>query len=425
MTSAATTPNGAPTHRSTASRTPSGIDWRTVILASSIIIVSMGLRQCFGLFQAPISDEIGTSAAAFGFAMALQNLVWGVSQPFIGALADRFGPRTVILGCTALYVLGLLMMATAHTSFIGLDVGAGVMTGFGVAGTGFGVLLGAVARAAPADRRTQVVGIVSAAGTVGILVLAPLGQGLIDHFGWRNALFTYAAIAAIIAALSLLIRTGPRSTIAVEAHSEAQDIEGLGDTLRAAMSHRGFLAMTVSFFACGFQLMFITTHLPRYIGLCGLSPTVGAEALALIGVCNAIGSYVSGSLGRYFQDKHLLAATYLFRTTAIAIYLAVPISATTTLIFAAAMGFTWLGVNAFVSSLIARMFGLRHFNTLFGTIFLSHQLGAFAGSWLGGIVLDATGTYTLAWLTLIAIGLGAATLQWPMDDRPRTTLVPA
>jgi predicted MFS family arabinose efflux permease len=398
----------------------SGIDWRTVVLASLIIILSMGLRQCFGLFQAPITEEIGASAAEFGFAMALQNLIWGLSQPFIGAMADRYGPRIVLLVCTVLYVTGLVMMASAHGVLVGLDIGAGLLTGLGVAGTGFGVLLGAVSRAAPADRRTQVVGIVSAAGTVGILVLAPLGQGLIETLGWRVALFSYAGIAAMIVLLTMGLRARPRAGQpgTAPAMAAANDIESLSGTLKAALSHRGFLAMTLSFFACGFQLMFITTHLPRYLGLCGLSAGVGANALAMIGVCNAIGSLIAGNLGRRFQDKHLLALTYLLRTVTIGIYMVVPISETSTMVFAAFMGFTWLGVNAFVSSLIARMFGMRHFNALFGTIFLSHQMGAFAGAWMGGIVLDATGAYTLAWLTLLVVGLCAATLQWPMDDRP-------
>ncbi len=393
------------------------IDWRTVMLASAIIIISMGLRQCFGLFQTPMTESIGVSAASFGFAMALQNLIWGSIQPVIGAMADRFGPRVVILGCTLLYVLGLVLMGTAQSGFVALDVGTGLLTGLGVAGTGFGVLLGAVARAAPPERRTQVVGIVSAAGTLGILVFAPLGQNLIDTMGYQYALLAYAAIALVMVVFTIMLRGG-RAVATRGAVPPAHEIESLSATLRAAAGHRGFVAMTIAFFACGFQLMFITTHLPRYIGLCGMSADVGAESLALIGVCNAIGSYASGYLGRYFLDRHMLAATYLFRTTCIAIYLAVPVTPTTTLIFAAAMGFTWLGVNAFVSSLIARMFGLRHFNTLFGVVFFSHQFGAFAGSWMGGIVLDMTGAYTLAWLTLIAIGLMAATLQWPMDDRP-------
>lgn len=407
-------------------RSPARVDWHTVFLASAIIIISMGLRQCFGLFQPPLAQDLGTSASAFGFAMALQNLVWGTSQPFVGALADRFGPRTVVQASTVLYVLGLLLMGSVNSTLFGLDIGCGVLTAFGVAGTGFGVLLGAVSRAAPPERRTEVVGIVSAAGTLGILVLAPMGQWIIDAFGWRMGVFTYAGIAAAIALFSLMLRVPAPAKGNAAPSTGTNDIVGLGDTLRAAMRHRGFVAMAVAFFACGFQLMFITTHLPRYLGLCGMSSNVGANALAMIGVCNAIGSYISGKLGRYFKDRHLLAGTYLLRTTAIAVYLAVPVSETSTMVFAAVMGFTWLGVNAFVSSLIARIFGLRHFNTLFGVTFFCHQFGAFTGSWMGGIVLDATGAYTMAWLTLIVVGLCAATLQWPMDDRPYTSaLAPA
>lgn len=397
--------------------TPAKTDWRTVGLACAIIVISMGLRQCFGLFQTPMTTSIGVSAASFGLAMALQNLIWGTIQPGIGALADRYGPRTVILGCTILYVAGLVLMGLSQSGFLALDVGTGLLTGIGVSGTGFGVLLGAVARAAPPERRTQVIGMVSGAATLGILLFAPLGQALIDSMGYTTALLAYAAIAALMAVLCIFLRGGKHVTVR-GAVPPANEIVSLSATLRAAARHRGFVAMTIAFFACGFQLMFITTHLPRYLSLCGLSSDVGAEALAVIGITNAIGSYGSGYLGRYFLDRHMLAATYLFRTTAIAIYLCVPPSPTATLVFAGAMGLTWLGVNAFVSNLIARIFGLRHFNTLFGVVFFSHQFGAFAGSWMGGIVLDVTGAYTLAWLTLIAIGILAATLQWPMDDRP-------
>jgi predicted MFS family arabinose efflux permease len=386
---------------------------RVVWVAAAVMSVSMGLRQCFGLFLGPVGAELGVTAAAFGFAVALHNLVWGVAQPFVGALGDRYGPRPLLLGCGILYALGLILLATSRTPWIGLDLGLGVLTGLGIAGTGFGVLLGAVSRAAPPERRSVLVGLVSGAGSAGILVLAPAGDAMIAAFGWRGAALGYAAACAAMVLVSVLIGGAPR-VAAIRAPSLP-----LGLTLRAAFAHPGFVVMSVAFFACGFQLMFITTHLPRFLGLCGLAPAVGAQALAVIGVCNAFGSYAFGRLGQRHSPKRLLAGIYAIRTLAILAYLAAPVSATGTLVFAAVMGATWLGVVPLVSALIGRLFGLERFNMLFGVVFLGHQLGGFAGAWMGGLVLDATGGYAAAWWALVAVGAAAALLQWPMDDRPR------
>lgn len=391
-----------------------GPSLRTVVIVAALVMsVSMGLRQCFGLFLGPVGEDLGVAAASFGFAVALHNLVWGLAQPFVGALGDRFGPRPVLLGCGVLYAAGLLLMATSHTPWIGLDLGMGVLTGLGIAGTGFGVLLGAVSRAAPPERRSVLLGLVSGAGSMGILVLAPAGEAMIAAFGWRGAALGYAAACGAMVAASVFIGGPPRGP-AVRAPALP-----LGATLRAALAHRGFVVMSVAFFACGFQLMFITTHLPRFLGLCGLAPAVGAQALAVIGVCNAFGSYGFGLLGRRFSPKRLLAGIYAIRTIAIVAYLSVPVSAASTLAFAAVMGATWLGVVPLVSALIGRLFGLARFNMLFGVVFLGHQLGGFAGAWMGGLVLDATGGYAAAWWALVAVGATAALLQWPMDDRPR------
>jgi predicted MFS family arabinose efflux permease len=386
---------------------------RLVVVAAAVMSVSMGLRQCFGLFLGPVGTELGVTAAAFGFAVALHNLVWGVAQPFVGALGDRYGPRPVLLGCGMLYALGLLMMATSQTPWIGLDLGLGVLTGLGIAGTGFGVLLGAVSRATAPERRSLVVGLVSGAGSAGILVLAPVGEAMIAAFGWRGAALGCAAACGAMVVVSVFVGGVPRGAVV------STPALPLRRTLRAALAHPGFVVMSIAFFACGFQLMFITTHLPRFLGLCGLAPAVGAQALALIGVCNAFGSYAFGRLGQSYSPKRLLAGIYAIRTLAILAYLAAPVSAAGTLVFAAVMGATWLGVVPLVSALIGRLFGLERFNMLFGVVFLGHQLGGFAGAWMGGLVLDATGRYAAAWWALIAVGAAAALLQWPMDDRPR------
>jgi predicted MFS family arabinose efflux permease len=244
-------------------------------------------------------------------------------------------------------------------------------------------------------------------------VIAPIGQGLINGFGWKAAMVAFAAIAASMALLSLAIREQPLAKGSFPAANQ-----NLGEAVREALAHRGYLFMTLAFFACGFQLVFITTHLPAYLQLCGIAPGVGASALALIGLFNAIGTYLFGLLGSRYSQKHLLALIYLLRTLFIIAFLLVPIAPASTLVFAAAMGFLWLGVVPLVTGIVGRVFGLTHFNTLYGIVFLSHQVGSFFGAWMGGVVFDRTGNYNLAWGALIVIGATAFMLQWLMDEHP-------
>src|SRR5438874_626504 len=400
----------------------SSIDRRSMlvllILSSVIISVCMGLRQSLGIFMRPMTVELGISAATFGFSIALQNIVWGLSQPFVGAVADRYGARPVLITTACLYAAGLVLMVFAKTLPGALQLG-GFLAGIGTAGTGFGVLIGTISRATPPERRTQTVGMVAAAGSLGTMVLAPLGQWLINDFGWHSALLAFAAIAASMALISLPIREPSQK------HSIDTKNQRLGDALREAMSHRGYLFMTMAFFACGFQLVFITTHLSTYLQICGVPPGVAASALGLIGLCNAIGTYLFGLLGARYSQKHLLALIYLLRTLIIIVFLLAPISQASTLIFAAAMGFLWLGVAPLITGIIGRVFGLTHFNTLYGIVFLSHQVGSFFGAWMGGLVLDRFGNYNVAWGALIAVGLTAFTLQWLMDERPPREREPA
>jgi predicted MFS family arabinose efflux permease len=381
-----------------------------IVLSGLIISICMGMRQSLGLFMSPMTVAVGISAASFGFAIALQNIVLGVAQPFVGALADRHGARPVLIGTALLYAAGLVLMAYPRAFPAGLELG-GFLIGVGTAGCGFGVLIGTITRATPPERRSQTVGIVAAAGSVGTLVLAPAGQALIDNFGWQGALFAFAALGASMALLALPIREPV-------AHAATGRPQGLREALGDAMAHRGYLFMTLAFFACGFQLVFLTTHLPAYLQLCGVAPGVGATALGLIGRFNAIGTYLFGLLGARYSQKHLLAMIYLLRTLFIIGFLAAPISPASTLVFASAMGFLWLGVAPLVSGIIGRVFGLTHFNTLYGIVFLSHQVGSFFGAWMGGVVFDWRGSYDWAWAALIVIGFTAFTLQWLMDERP-------
>src|SRR5438094_1210583 len=382
-----------------------------IALSGLIISICMGLRQSLGLFMRPMTLDLGISAATFGFSIALQNIVWGLSQPFVGAAADRYGPRPVLVATALVYAAGLLLMVFSNAFPGGLEV-AGFLAGIGTAGTGFGVLIGTISRATPPEKRSQTVGLVAAAGSLGTLFLAPLGQWLIDGYGWRAAIVGFAVLAGSMVLLSLPIRE--QAPLGVSANRTQK----LGEAVREAMAHRGYLFMTLAFFACGFQLVFLTTHLPAYLQLCGVAPGVAASALGLIGLFNAVGTYMFGLLGARYSQKHLLALIYLLRTLFIVLFLLFPVSAASTLIFAAAMGFLWLGVAPLVTGIIGRVFGLTHFNTLYGIVFLSHQVGSFFGAWMVGLVFDRYGNYNFAWGALIAIGVAAFTLQWLMDERP-------
>lgn len=379
-----------------------------VALSGVIISLCMGLRQSLGLFMRPMGETIGVTAAAFGFSIALQNIVWGIAQPFAGAIADRHGPRPVIFVTALLFAAGLAMMIYS-TSFPGGLTLAGFLLGIGT--TGFGTLYGAISRRTNPEKRSQTIGLVAAAGSLGTMVLAPFGGWMINQFGWQAAILVFAGIATCMAWFALPIREVPQQ-------NSIQKNASLGEALREATGHRGYLFMTLAFFACGFQLVFLTTHLPAYLALCGVAPGVGATALGLIGLFNAIGTFIFGQLGARYSQKHLLAMIYLLRTLFIAAFLIAPISAASTLIFAAAMGFLWLGVTPLVTGIIGRVFGLTHFNTLYGVVFLSHQVGSFFGAWMGGLVYTYAGNYNFAWGALIAIGLTAFTLQWLMDERP-------
>jgi predicted MFS family arabinose efflux permease len=390
-----------------------------LVLSGVIISICMGLRQSLGLFMRPMTLDAGVSAATFGFAIALQNIVWGLSQPFVGALADKYGPRPILVTTAILYAAGMLLMVFSPTT-LGLDV-AGFLLGIGTAGTACGVMMGVVSHPTPPEKQSQTVGLVAASGSLGTMVLAPIGQGLINGFGWQTAMVAFAVIASSMALIALPIKSlaialnADPSQVGSAANAKSQSLQ---DALRGAVGHRGYLFMTLAFFACGFQLVFITTHLPAYLQLCGVAPGVSATALGLIGLFNTVGTYGFGLLGARYSQKHLLALIYLLRTLFICAFLLMPISTATTLVFAAAMGMLWLGVSPLVTGILSRVFGLEHFGTLYGVVFLSHQIGSFFGAWMGGLVFAQWGNYNFAWGALIAIGFAAFTLQWFMDDRP-------
>lgn len=378
----------------------------SLVAAGLILSLSMGLRQSLGLFMEPMVRTTGITVATFGFAMAVQNLAWGIGQPFMGAICDRFGGRLVVAAAAVLYCAGLYMTASGGT--VGLYLGGGLLIGLAVAATSHGVLVGIISRlAAPAIRATAI-SILAAVGSLGTFVVAPMTQAMIDRWTWQIALGGLALLAASMAAIALLFRHGEAQTAGTAGAARPDARRAITE----ALANRSFVITTLAFFACGFQLIFIATHLPNYIAICGLPPSVGASALALIGLCNAVGTLVAGYLCQRWGNGPVLALIYLLRTLSIAAFFAFPVSVETTLLFAAAMGFLWLSVVPPVSGLINGLFGPANFGALFGVMFLSHQLGAFLGAWLGGLSYQFSGSYSAGWLCLIVVGTAAALLQF-------------
>ena len=389
--------------------------WRTpvvvLVCASVVLILSFGIRTSFGIFLDPVSTDLGLGRERFAFAIAIQNLLWGLAQPFAGAIADRYGSGRVVAACGVLYVLGLAMMASA-SSGADLTLSAGVLIGLALSGTGFPVVLAVVGRSVDASRRSLYLGIASAGGSSGQLLMVPLGQVFLNGFGWSTALVLLALMSSIMVPLAAVL-SGKLASGA-----ESLRKQSLSQAIHEASRHGGYWYLNAGFFVCGFHVAFIATHLPAYIVDRGASPTLGAVALALIGLGNMIGSFTCGVLGGRFPKKFVLSGLYLGRSAVITVFVLTPVSDLSIMLFSAAIGMLWLGTVPLTSGLVAQIFGLRYMAMLFGFVFLSHQLGSFLGAWLGGYVYDATGSYEPVWWTAVALGIVASVLHWPIDDRP-------
>jgi MFS family permease len=386
--------------------------WRTpvVILACGglILMLALGIRQSFGLFLRPMSVDLGWGREAFSFAIALQNLVWGLAMPFTGAIADRFGGGRVLVVGGLAYAGGLAAMAYSSTP-LGLNLGAGLLLGLGLSCTGFGVVLAVVARAFPPEKRSVATGIAGAAGSFGQFAMLPAAQGLISAFGWLSALLVFAMISLLIIPLG--------AALAGRNAAEDESSQSIGAALAEAARHGGFWLLTASFFVCGFQTIFVMTHLPAYLVDKGLTPAQGMTALAAVGLFNIIGSYGCGVLGGRYSKRLILAWIYVIRAVAIGLFIAAPITAAGTYLFAAVLGLTWLGTVPLTNSLVGQIFGVKFLSTLFSISFLGHQLGAFVGAWAGGAVFDFTGSYQIVWMLAIAMSVAAAALCVPIDER--------
>lgn len=371
-------------------------------------MLALGTRQSFGLFLRPMTMDLGWGREAFSVAIALQNLVWGLAMPFAGAIADRYGPARVLVAGGALYGAGLLAMAHA-TEPLGFSLAAGLLVGLGLACTGFGVVLAVVARAFPPERRSVAAGIVGACGSFGQFAMLPWGQALISAYGWLSALVVLAVGAFLLIPLGAALAGRNAAT-----QESDQSIRG---ALAEAFAHRGFWLLTASFSVCGFQTLFVMTHLPAYLVDRGMTSAQGMSALATIGLFNIVGSYTLGAFGARYSKRLILAWVYASRALAFGAFLALPLSAASLYGFAAVLGFTWLGTVPLTNSLVGQIFGVKFLSTLFSISFLGHQLGAFAGAWAGGAVFDFTGSYQPVWLASIALSLAAAALCVPIDER--------
>lgn len=383
----------------------------TILLCGgAIIMLSLGIRHGFGIFLRPMSLDLQWPRSTFAFAIALQNLVWGFSQPFVGMVADRFGAGRVLVAGGLCYAAGLAFMAQATTGFE-LSLSTGVLIGLGLSGT-YTIVIGVVGRAFPPARRSTALGVLTGLASFGQFAMLPYGQALISGVGWWWALLILAANACLILPLALPLARGSGTTTTPNAVRQS-----VSSALAEVRAHRGFWLVTLGFFVCGFQVVFIATHLPAYLLDKGMSVNTGMAALALIGLANIPGSFLAGYLGGRYPKRLLLSGIYLARALILAAFISAPVTELTVYLFAIALGLVWLGTVPLTSGIVAQIFGVQYLSMLFGVVYLGHQIGAFLGGWLGGYMFDSTGSYEWVWVAAIGLSLVAALVNVVADDR--------
>src|SRR5215211_3342435 len=393
-----------------------------VVCGCLIALITFGPRASSGLFQLPMITEYGWGRDTFGFAIAIQNLLWGVGQPFAGAVADRFGAFRVLCTGALLYALGLVVMAYATSPGV-LHLGGGVLIGFGLSGCSFNLVLGAFGKLLPEKWRPMAFGAGTAAGSFGQFFFPPIGHVLIEALGWHQALIIFAFSVLLVLPLSLALATRGADA-GTAAGPRALPNQSIAQALSEAFRHRSYVLLVLGFFTCGFQLAFITVHLPAYLKDAGLSASIGGWTIAVIGLANAVGSLSAGWLTTRMANRWLLAWIYLGRSVAIAAFILTPISAASCLVFGFAMGLLWLSTVPPTSSLVMLMFGTRYMAMLFGFAFFSHQVGGFLGVYLGGVLYEAYGSYDLVWWLSVALGIASAAINLPIVERPVERAVP-
>ena len=383
---------------------------QVLICGAAIVTLSMGIRHGFGLWLQPITQAQGWSRETFAFAIALQNLAWGVSGIFAGMLADRFGAFKVVIGGSLLYALGLTGMAAAPTPLL-FSASAGVLIGMAQAGTTYAVIYGVIGRNVSPDKRSWAMGVAAAAGSFGQFLMVPTEGFLISTFGWKEALIILGLASLMMVPLAWGLRE-PGLTGSATRRREQSILEALSE----AFKYPSFQLLMAGYFVCGFQVVFIGVHMPSYLKDKGLSPEVASYALALIGLFNVFGTYAAGVLGQKLPKRNILAFIYLARATAISLFLLAPLTPFSVYVFSAVMGLLWLSTVPVTNATVAQIFGVAHLSMLSGFVFFSHQIGSFLGVWLGGYLYDRTGSYDIVWYIAIALGVLAALVNLPIKE---------
>jgi MFS family permease len=394
----------------------------TVLVAGCIVaIINFGVRSTFGLFTLPISEAHQWPREIFSLAVAIQNLLWGIATPLAGMLADRFGSARVLMAGAVVYAIGVVVMAITDNVLV-FHIGGGILVGIGIAMSSFSIVMAALGRIVPPEKRSWAFGLATASGSLGQFIFAPFAASLLSAFGWQNALFTLAASALfiIIFALPLMVQnTSKSASVAGETNLT------MSEAISQAFGERSYVLLTAGFFVCGFQLAFITVHLPPYLAEHGISKEMAGMAMGLIGLFNVAGSYLSGIIGGRGEKRVPLSIIYLLRSVSVAAFIILPITPVTALIFTATMGFLWLSTVPLTMGLVTVMFGTRYMATLYGFVFLSHQIGSFLGVWLGGKLYDIYGNYDIVWWLGVALGVFAAIVHLPIVEKRAATFAAA
>ncbi len=394
----------------------------TILIAGCVVaIINFGIRSTFGLFTAPITEFFGWQRETYSFAIALQNLLWGAATPIAGALADRYGSARVIITGAIAYALGIMVMNMADAPWM-MHVGAGIIVGIGIAFSSFGIVMAALGRIVPPEKRSWAFGLATASGSLGQFIFSPIAASMIAAYGWNTALSVLAASALLIIPFALPLLVQNTST---SAQGTGETTLTMRQAITAAFGHNSYLLLVAGFFVCGFQLAFITVHLPPYLNEHGITKEFAGLAMGLIGLFNVVGSYTSGIIGGKREKRVPLSLIYIGRSIAIALFVLFPITPTTTLMFTAAMGALWLSTVPFTMGLITVMFGTRYMATLYGFVFFSHQVGSFLGVWIGGRLYDVYGNYDVSWWLSIGLGVFAALVHLPIREKRAESFVTA
>ncbi|MGF1696997.1 MFS transporter [Vibrio lamellibrachiae] len=385
-----------------------------VWLGIGVLIICLGIRQSFGIFMMPISDYFGTGREFFSFAIALQNLMFGVFQPFVGMAADKWGAKRIIVLGAISYAIGLFLTSIAVEPSM-LYLSLGVFVGLGLSATSYVIVLGAVAKVVPAKHAAKAFGLTTAAGSFGMFAMIPGAQTLMTHFDWQGAMQAFALLCTAMIAFAMFMKTAKPSDLAQQNQEDSQTLK---QALNEAFAHKGYWLIHAGFFVCGFHVMFIATHLPSFLADKNLPASSAAMALAYVGIFNIFGSYFWGVMGDRYNKRHVMSALYFMRTLVIGAFVTLPVTEHTAAIFGAAIGFCWLGTVPLTSGLVRQIFGARYLSTLYGLVFFTHQVGSFLGAWVGGLIYDYYGSYDPIWWSTVVLAFVAALIHLPINDKP-------